>query len=218
MMCKKIKNNRQFAVFCAEEVGEQLNVLSCFSTWSSSVPRHVVTTHGLHERGKHLIGEISVPVCVTQHRCPSWLWSLTKESAGVPLCASQGSVHPQHVLNAIAIVCDCTLVIWCGRERAAPGCANTWVTASLQCWPCLCLPGKWVLDPSRGSTVAGLTSACCVPGFYYNVITQWPVMLETVHNCFVPCTPVQTGFKRLSGTLHIPSVHPLSLWVTPQCE
>lgn len=68
MMCKKIKNNRQFSLFCEEGMGEQLNMSSCFSTRSSSELRHVATTHFFHEKGKHLTAEISVSVHVVKHR------------------------------------------------------------------------------------------------------------------------------------------------------
>ena len=132
-----VQENReqQTTCCCTEEVGEQLNMLSCFSTWSSSELRHIATTHCFHERGKHLTGVISVPVHVAQHRCPLWLRGLTKNSAGVPVYASQGSIHPQGTLNTTAIARDCTSVMWCGSEWADPGSANMWVTTFLQRWP-----------------------------------------------------------------------------------
>lgn len=160
-MCKKIKNNRQFAVSCAEEVGEQLNMLSCFSTWSSSELTHIATTHCFQERGKHLTREISVPVCVAQHRCPLWLWGLTKGSAGVPVCASQGSVHPQHMLNAFATACGCTLVMWCGSQQAARGSAKTWATDS----PTSVSQVNWCLIPHVGPLWSVWHLLAVSPGF-----------------------------------------------------
>lgn len=53
--------------------------------------------------------------------------------------------------------------------------------------PYLHLPAKLVLDPVCRSPLVILILACCVPRSYYNVRTQCPVALETVHNWFLPC-------------------------------
>ena len=53
--------------------------------------------------------------------------------------------------------------------------------------PYLYLPGKLMLDPSWRNTVVSLMSSCCALRFYFNIITQWPVILERVHSWFVLC-------------------------------
>lgn len=185
---------------CAEEVGEQLNMLSCFSVWSSSELRHVATTHCFHKREKHLTGEISVPVRVAQHRCPLSLWGLTKGSVGVPVYDRAVSTLSTHYL------CNCAWLHLSYVTWEWTGCSEEVLMHVVQppcnIDPCLGLPGKLVLDLSCRNPSVSLMSACCVPRFYYNITIQWPVILEKVRNWFfylVLLVPVLTEFKMLSG-------------------
>lgn len=150
---------------------------------------------------------------------PFVIMASVQGSVGIPVHASQGSVHPWHTLNAIAISHDCTSVAWCGSEQAAPGDANTWVTASLQHWPPTSIfQLNWCRSP-----LVSLTSACCVPRFYYNIRTQWPVALETVHDWFLPCVAcpcanrIWKADRHIRGILKMPSI-PLCVPVNAQCE